>query len=89
MPTACPQATLAASAIGDFRYILKWNEFNAPLRRTVTAEEVGDAAVYFLSALSRGVTGACSRRDLAELRVPPEGLEPPTRGLGIGEGLVL
>ena len=52
-----PIKTLAASAIGDFRYILKWNEFNAPLRRTVTAEEVGDAAVYFLSALSRGVTG--------------------------------
>ena len=52
-----PIKTLAASAIGDFRYILKWNEFNAPLRRTVTAEEVGDAAVYFLSDLSRGVTG--------------------------------
>jgi enoyl-[acyl-carrier protein] reductase I len=52
-----PIKTLAASAIGDFRYILKWNELNAPLRRTVTAEEVGDAAVYFLSALSRGVTG--------------------------------
>jgi len=52
-----PIKTLAASAIGDFRYILKWNEFNAPLRRTVTAEEVGDAAVYFLSELSRGVTG--------------------------------
>ena len=52
-----PIKTLAASAIGDFRYILKWNEHNAPLRRSVTAEEVGDAAVYFLSDLARGVTG--------------------------------
>jgi enoyl-[acyl-carrier protein] reductase I len=52
-----PIKTLAASAIGDFRYILKWNEYNAPLRRSVTSEEVGDTAVYFLSDLSRGVTG--------------------------------
>jgi enoyl-[acyl-carrier protein] reductase I len=52
-----PIKTLAASGIGDFRYILKWNEHNAPLRRSVTIEEVGDTAVYFLSELSRGVTG--------------------------------
>ncbi len=52
-----PIKTLAASGIGDFRYILKWNEYNAPLRRSVTIEEVGDTAVYFLSDLSRGVTG--------------------------------
>jgi enoyl-[acyl-carrier protein] reductase I len=52
-----PIKTLAASAIGDFRYILKWNEHNAPLRRSVTTEEVGDTAVYFVSDLSRGVTG--------------------------------
>jgi len=52
-----PIKTLAASGIGDFRYILKWNEYNAPLRRSVTIEEVGDTAVYFLSNLSRGVTG--------------------------------
>jgi enoyl-[acyl-carrier protein] reductase I len=55
--SAGPIKTLAASGIGDFRYILKWNEHNAPLRRTVTIEEVGDAAVYFLSDLARGVTG--------------------------------
>jgi enoyl-[acyl-carrier protein] reductase I len=55
--SAGPIKTLAASGIGDFRYILKWNEYNAPLRRTVTIEEVGDAAMYFLSDLSRGVTG--------------------------------
>src|SRR6202521_5567136 len=52
-----PIKTLAASGIGDFRYILKWNEYNAPLRRSVTIEEVGDTAVYLLSDLSRGVTG--------------------------------
>jgi len=52
-----PIRTLAASGIGDFRYILKWNEHNAPLRRSVTIEEVGDTAVYFLCDLSRGVTG--------------------------------
>src|ERR1019366_4707693 len=48
---------LAASGIGDFRYILKWNEYNAPLKRTVTIEEVGDSGMYLLSDLSRGVTG--------------------------------
>ncbi len=49
--------TLAASGIGDFRYILKWNELNSPLRRNVTQEEVGKSAVYLLSDLSSGVTG--------------------------------
>ena len=52
-----PIKTLAAAGIGDFRYILKWNEHNAPLRRSVTIDEVGDTAVYLLSDLSRGVTG--------------------------------
>jgi len=55
--SAGPIKTLAASGIGDFRYILRWNELNAPLRRSVTAEEVGDTAVYLLSPMSRGVTG--------------------------------
>jgi enoyl-[acyl-carrier protein] reductase I len=55
--SAGPIKTLAASGIGDFRYILKWNELNSPLRRTVTIEEVGDTAVYLLSDLGRGVTG--------------------------------
>src|ERR1041384_260733 len=54
--SAGPIKTLAASGIGDFRYILGWTEHNAPLRRTVTTEEVGDAAVYLLSDMSRGVT---------------------------------
>ncbi len=52
-----PIKTLAASGIGDFRYILRWNEHNAPLRRSVTIEEVGEAGVYLLSDMSRGVTG--------------------------------
>ncbi len=52
-----PIKTLAASGIGDFRYILKWNEFNTPLRRNVTIEDVGKTAVYLLSDMSSGVTG--------------------------------
>ncbi|HUC49300.1 MAG TPA: enoyl-ACP reductase FabI [Xanthobacteraceae bacterium] len=52
-----PIKTLAASGIGDFRYILKWNEYNAPLRRNVTIEDVGEAGAYLLSDMSRGVTG--------------------------------
>ena len=55
--SAGPIKTLAASGIGDFRYILRWNEYNAPLRRTVTTEEVGDSAVYLLSPMGRAVTG--------------------------------
>ncbi|HWL03605.1 MAG TPA: enoyl-ACP reductase FabI [Xanthobacteraceae bacterium] len=55
--SAGPIKTLAASGIGDFRYILKWNEHNAPLRRSVTTDEVGDSAVYLLSDMARGVTG--------------------------------
>jgi enoyl-[acyl-carrier protein] reductase I len=55
--SAGPIKTLAASGIGDFRYILKWNELNAPLKRTVTIEEVGDAGLYLLSDLGRAVTG--------------------------------
>jgi enoyl-[acyl-carrier protein] reductase I len=55
--SAGPIKTLAASGIGDFRYILRWNEYNSPLKRSVTIEEVGDAALYLLSPLSRAVTG--------------------------------
>ena len=55
--SAGPIKTLAASGIGDFRYILKWNEYNSPLRRTVTIEEVGETAAYLVSDMSRGVTG--------------------------------
>jgi enoyl-[acyl-carrier protein] reductase I len=55
--SAGPIKTLAASGIGDFRYILRWNEYNSPLRRVVTIEEVGETAVYLLSPMSRGVSG--------------------------------
>jgi enoyl-[acyl-carrier protein] reductase I len=55
--SAGPIKTLAASGISDFRYILKWNEYNSPLRRGVSIEEVGGAGLYLLSDLSRGVTG--------------------------------
>jgi enoyl-[acyl-carrier protein] reductase I len=55
--SAGPIKTLAASGIGDFRYIMKWNEYNAPLRRNVTIEDVGGAGLYLLSDLSSGVTG--------------------------------
>ena len=55
--SAGPMKTLAASGIGDFRYILKWNEYNSPLRRNVSAEDVGGAGLYLLSNLSSGVTG--------------------------------
>ena len=55
--SAGPIKTLAASGIGDFRYILKWNELNSPLRRNVTIEDVGGAGVYLLSDLASGVTG--------------------------------
>jgi enoyl-[acyl-carrier protein] reductase I len=55
--SAGPIKTLAASGIGDFRYILKWNEYNAPLRRSVTIDEVGESAVFLLSPMARGITG--------------------------------
>jgi enoyl-[acyl-carrier protein] reductase I len=61
--SAGPIRTLAASGIGDFRYILKWNELNSPLRRNVSQEDVGKAGFYLLSDLSSGVTGECHHVD--------------------------
>jgi enoyl-[acyl-carrier protein] reductase I len=55
--SAGPVKTLAASGIGDFRYILKWNQYNSPLRRNVTLEDIGGAGLYLLSDLSSGVSG--------------------------------
>jgi enoyl-[acyl-carrier protein] reductase I len=55
--SAGPIKTLAASGIGDFRYIMKWNEYNSPMRRNVTIEDVGGAGLYLLSDLASGVTG--------------------------------
>jgi enoyl-[acyl-carrier protein] reductase I len=55
--SAGPIKTLAASGIGDFRYILKWNQYNSPLKRNVDLKEIGGAGLYLLSPLSAGVTG--------------------------------
>jgi enoyl-[acyl-carrier protein] reductase I len=61
--SAGPIKTLAASGIGDFRYILKWSEANAPLRRNVSLEDVGNTAAYLLSDMARGVTGEVQHVD--------------------------
>ncbi len=61
--SAGPIKTLAASGIGDFRYILRWNELNSPLRRNVTQDDIGKAGLYLLSDLSSGVTGECHHVD--------------------------
>jgi enoyl-[acyl-carrier protein] reductase I len=61
--SAGPIKTLAASGVGDFRYILKWNEYNSPLRRNVTIEEVGNSALFLLSDLGSAVTGECLHVD--------------------------
>jgi enoyl-[acyl-carrier protein] reductase I len=61
--SAGPIKTLAASGIGDFRYILKWNELNSPLRRNVSSADVGNAGLYLVSDLSSGVTGECHHVD--------------------------
>jgi enoyl-[acyl-carrier protein] reductase I len=55
--SAGPIKTLAASGVGDFRYILRWNEYNSPLRRNVTIEEVGNSALFLLSDLGAAITG--------------------------------
>jgi enoyl-[acyl-carrier protein] reductase I len=61
--SAGPIKTLAASGIGDFRYILKWSELNAPLRRNTNLDDVGGSALYLLSDLSSGVTGEILHTD--------------------------
>jgi enoyl-[acyl-carrier protein] reductase I len=61
--SAGPIKTLAASGIGDFRYILKWNEYNSPLKRNVTLDDIGGSGLYLLSDLSSGVSGECHHVD--------------------------
>lgn len=75
--SAGPIKTLAASGIGDFRYILKWNEYNAPLKRTVTIDDVGGSAVYLLSDLSRGVTGEVHHVDSGYHTVGMKAVDAP------------
>ena len=75
--SAGPIKTLAASGIGDFRYILKWNEYNAPLRRTVTTDEVGQAGVYLLSDMSTAVTGEVHHVDSGYHTVGMKSVDAP------------
>ena len=75
--SAGPIKTLAASGIGDFRYILKWNQFNSPLRRNVTAEDVGGAGLYLLSDLSSGVTGETHHVDCGYNIVGMKAIDAP------------
>ncbi|MGE0845621.1 MAG: enoyl-ACP reductase FabI [Flavobacteriaceae bacterium] len=75
--SAGPIKTLAASGIGDFRYILKWNEYNAPLRRTVTIEDVGMSALYLLSDMGGGVTGEVLHVDAGYHAVGMKAVDAP------------
>ena len=83
--SAGPIKTLAASGIGDFRYILKWNELNAPLRRTVTIDEVGNAALYLLSDLGSAVTGECLHVDAGYHVVGMKAEDAPDIAVGKNE----
>jgi enoyl-[acyl-carrier protein] reductase I len=75
--SAGPIKTLAASGIGDFRYIMKWNELNSPLRRNVTQEEVGRSALYLLSDLGSGVTGEVLHVDAGYHAVGMKAVDAP------------
>ncbi|MCY4304093.1 MAG: enoyl-ACP reductase FabI [Aestuariivita sp.] len=75
--SAGPIKTLAASGIGDFRYIMKWNEYNSPLRRNVTINDVGKAALYLLSDMSSGVTGEVMHVDAGYHSVGMKAVDAP------------
>ncbi|MGE4327375.1 MAG: enoyl-ACP reductase FabI [Pseudodonghicola sp.] len=75
--SAGPIKTLAASGIGDFRYIMKWNEYNSPLRRNVTIDDVGNSALYLLSDLSAGVTGEILHVDAGYHAVGMKAVDAP------------
>jgi enoyl-[acyl-carrier protein] reductase I len=79
--SAGPVKTLAASGIGDFRYILKWNELNSPLRRNITIEDVGGSGLYFLSDLSSGVTGEVHHVDAGYHLIGMKQVDAPDIGL--------
>lgn len=80
--SAGPIKTLAASGIGDFRYILKWNELNSPLRRNVTIEDVGGAGLYLLSDLASGVTGEIHHVDAGYNVIGMKAEDAPDIALG-------
>jgi len=75
--SAGPMKTLAASGIGDFRYILKWNEYNSPLRRNVNLDDIGGAGLYLLSDLSSGVTGETHHVDCGYHLVGMKAVDAP------------
>ena len=79
--SAGPIKTLAASGIGDFRYIMKWNEYNSPLKRNVTIEDVGGAGLYLLSDLASGVTGETHHVDAGYHVVGMKAEDAPDIGL--------
>jgi len=83
--SAGPIKTLAASGIGDFRYILKWNEYNSPLRRNVTTEEVGKSALFLLSDLGSAVTGECLHVDAGYHIVGMKAEDAPDIAVGRSE----
>lgn len=84
--SAGPIRTLAASGIGDFRYILKWNELNSPLKRNTTTDEVGGAAVYLVSDLGRGVTGEVHHVDSGYHVVGMKAVDAPDIAVVQGKG---
>jgi enoyl-[acyl-carrier protein] reductase I len=84
--SAGPIKTLAAAGVGDFRYILRWNEYNSPLRRVVTIEEVGDAAFFLLSDLGRAVTGEILHVDAGYHIVGMKNPRAPDIGTVAGNG---
>jgi enoyl-[acyl-carrier protein] reductase I len=84
--SAGPIKTLAASGIGDFRYILKWNEYNSPLRRNVTIEEVGNSALYLLSDMGKAVTGECLHVDAGYHVVGMKAVDAPDIVVGKSDG---
>ena len=75
--SAGPIKTLAASGIGDFRYILKWNEYNSPMKRNVTLDDVGGSAVYLLSDMSTGVSGETHHVDCGYHVVGMKAIDAP------------
>jgi enoyl-[acyl-carrier protein] reductase I len=82
--SAGPIKTLAASGIGDFRYIMKWNELNSPLRRNVTTDDVGNSALYLLSDLGAGVTGETHHVDAGYHVVGMKAVDAPDIDAGSG-----
>ena len=84
--SAGPIKTLAASGIGDFRYIMKWNELNSPLRRNVTQEEVGKASLYLLSDLGSGTTGEVLHVDAGYHVVGMKAVDAPDIDVVTGRG---